>query len=85
MSDKPETIAIPKWVKRGSMMANRDTLSHNDPDHTYNYVKDTLGLRPEDYGITHPLTEKYSHLSRDELIDLIVSMEQEIEFMCTPF
>lgn len=52
----PETIEISTYVKRGIMIVRRDALDGDDPDYPYNYVKDTLGLRPEDYGLEKPET-----------------------------
>ena len=47
-------IEVPVWVRRGGMIIRRDTLEFDDPDHTYNYIKDALGLKPEDYGVCLP-------------------------------
>lgn len=74
----PEEIEVSTWVKRGTMMVNRAALDWNDPDHIYNHIV-SLGYRPEDYGIKHPMTEEFEDKSRDELIDEIVKLRQEIE------
>lgn len=50
-----DEIEVPVWCKKGMMFVRRDSLPGDDPDHTYNYIKDVLGLRPEDYGIEKEL------------------------------
>lgn len=47
----PETIDVPVWVKKGNRLVNRSCLELDDPDHTYHYIKNALGLEPEDYGV----------------------------------
>lgn len=42
------------WVKRGDMMIRREALEADDPDHIYNYIKNTYNVNPEDYGIEKP-------------------------------
>lgn len=51
MVDQMKDIEYSVWVKRGNMMVNRDALDGDDPDHTYNYIKNTYNVNPEDYGI----------------------------------
>lgn len=48
-----ETISVPTWFKtpRGGWL-RRDALEPENPASTYSYVKNELGLRPEDYGIS---------------------------------
>lgn len=79
MSEQPKTIKISTYVSKGSMLVLRDALHWDDPDHTYNYVKNVLGVDPEDYGIVHPLYEEYSKYSRSELIDMVEKARQTIE------
>ena len=75
----PEIIEIPVWVKRGSLNVRRDCLEPNDPDQTYNWMKTNYpDVNPEDYGIKHPLYEKYNHLTRSDLIQRIIDLEYEI-------
>jgi len=50
-----KTISIPHWVKRGNMLIARDALDGNDPDHPYNWIRNTFGVRPEEFGIYPPL------------------------------
>ena len=80
MTDKtsPDEIAIPVWVKRGMMNVRRDCLDHDDPDHTYNYIKNELGLVPEEYGYMHPLAKMYEGWSREALISEITALQNLI-------
>ena len=62
-----------KYVKRGSLMQLREALGLNDPDHKYNYLKNSpvlqeAGLTPEDFGIFHPVADKYRDKTKEELI-----------------
>jgi hypothetical protein len=45
-----QEIQVPVWVKDGGMMINRQYLSPEHPDSYFNYIKNELGLDPEDYG-----------------------------------
>lgn len=72
-------IEVPVWVKRGTMMVNRSALNPDDPDHIYNYIKDTLGKVPEHYGIQNPYNEEFGDKSRGDLIDEIISLRKELE------
>ena len=74
-----DELKVPVWVKQGDMLIRRDCLHHDDPDHTYNYVKTILGVVPEEYGIEHPLVEEYGHLTKSQLISRISELEKEIE------
>jgi hypothetical protein len=74
-----ETIEIPVWWKCGDMIYRRDCLPINHPEHTYNYIKNTLRLIPEHYGIFHPLKDKYDHLSKEELIAKVIDLEEELK------
>jgi hypothetical protein len=58
-----EEIEVPVWVRCGGMMLRREYLSVTHPDSTYNYIKNILGLSPEDYGYySYTLTEEQSEL-----------------------
>jgi hypothetical protein len=57
MKHIPETIDVLVWVKRNGMLLRRDCLAADDPDNTYNYIKNTLGVSPELYGVELPTTE----------------------------
>lgn len=85
-------ITIPTWWKPGGgMMYNRNALGANNPEHTYNYVKKMLEdakargdmgdatLRPEDFGVKNPKAEMFKGVTRDELIDEIISLRENIE------
>lgn len=77
-SETSEEITIQRWVKRGSLMVNAEALKYSDPDHIYNQVL-AQGKRPEDYGIFHPYEAEFKGKSRNELIEEIVSLREEIE------
>ena len=62
-----------KYVKRGSLMQLREGLGLNDPDHQYNYLKNSpvlveAGVTPEDFGILHPVAAEYKDKTKEELI-----------------
>ena len=66
IEDYPETIEYSSWWKNGGMLINRDCLPPTHPEHTYNYVKNTLGVDPEVYGIPYPFhryNEKVIHMN----------------------
>lgn len=72
------SIEIRKWVHRGTMLVNAECLNHDDPDHPYNQAI-AQGVRPEDYGLIHPLSERFAGLSRGQLIQKIIDAEKQIE------
>lgn len=45
-----EEIEVPVWHKNGGMWVRRDCLEPEHPASYYNYIKNELGLDPEDYG-----------------------------------
>lgn len=54
-------------------MQLREALGLNDPDHLYNYLKESsvlkeAGVTPEDFGIFHPVAARYKDKSKEELI-----------------
>jgi hypothetical protein len=53
-----QEIEVPVWVKRGNMLVKREALDSDDPDHIYNYIKNELGVRPEDYGVEKPKVDR---------------------------
>ena len=76
MSEAPETIDVPVWWSRGGgMMVRRDCLPFDHPEHTYNYIKDKLGLVPEDYGFEPPpqavVCPKCGHVHTTETLTAI--------------
>jgi len=76
--NKPEQIEVPVWYDTGNgLIVRRDCLSIDNPDHTYNYMKNVLGVVPEDYGIMHPDTEKYKDYTKEELMSRIIELEKE--------
>ena len=77
MSDKkcPE---IQVWFKPGNgMMIRTDGLEYDHPMHPYNQIIEQ-GFKPELYGYTHPLYEKYKGKSRNELIEMIAELEKTV-------
>ena len=72
-------INIKKWVHRGTMLYATDALDYDDPMHPYNQAKEQ-GVRPEDYGLVHPLSERFAGTTRSELINRIMELEKEIEY-----
>jgi hypothetical protein len=76
---RPETIDVPVWVKQGGMLIRRDALGPDDPDQTYNYIKNTMGLRPEDYGVYHPYDQEFARMSREQLIDEVIELRRAVE------
>lgn len=75
--DENGTLRYPTFVKRGDLLQNRDCLSPDDEDHTYNYLR-RHEIIPEDFGIEHPRTEEYKNYSRDDLINEIEKLKKEI-------
>jgi len=72
------TLSYTLWVKRGNMIINRDALDFDDPDHLYNRIAE-LGLDPEAYGVSHPISEQYKDHTRSQLIKLIIDLKREVE------
>lgn len=73
-----QEIQIRKWVKRGSMMINVDSLDADDPMTPYNQAL-AQGVKPEDYGLKHPLEEEFEGKSRGELLTLIAGLRASIQ------
>jgi len=68
-----------KYVHRGSMMILRSALSLDDPDMLYNYLKDSpalkdVGFCPEDFGIYHPIIERFKDSSKEELLTTLTDL-----------
>lgn len=74
-------ITIRKWVKRGIMRVATDALDYDDPDHEYNQVL-AQGVKPEDYGLVHPLDAEFGDKSRGQLIQEILELRNQIRSMC---
>jgi len=76
--DRPEQIEVPVWFDTGTgLIQRRDCLSIDNPEHTYNYMKNVMNVIPEEYGIMHPDTEKYKDYTKEELMCRIVELEKE--------
>lgn len=74
-----EYVTVPVWWKRGGgMMTRRDCLGPDHPEHTYNWFKrEYPDLKPEDYGVYHPDVEKYSHMSKNELMVEVMELAMQ--------
>lgn len=60
-SEIPESVEVPTWVKRGSMLVRRSALGPNDPESEYNYIKNNYpGVDPLLYGAEAP-KERCAH------------------------
>ena len=89
LSEDKTELSYDKFVKRGSMMQLRSALGLNDPDHLYNYLKASPvlmegGVTPEDFGVFHPVADKYKDKSKEQLIhDMteIILQNQKMELM----
>lgn len=68
-------IKYNNWVSCGIGKVRRDALDHDDPRHTYNFIK-AKGLVPENYGIKDPFVEmvmlEFSDYSRYDLIKELI-------------
>lgn len=67
------------YVHRGSLMVLREALPLSDPDHRYNYLSNSevlknANLTPEDFGIFHPVAERYKGKSEEELLAVITDL-----------
>lgn len=71
-----DEISYKVWVVEGSMMYPAETLHFTHPMHPYNQVA-ALGVKPEDYGLVHPIAEAYSSMSRDELLHELTKLSIE--------
>lgn len=80
MSEKRETATIHEWISSGGGVSIRtDALDHDHPMHPYNQLLDQ-GVKPEDFGYEHPLTERFKDQSRSELINRIIELEKELNY-----
>ena len=73
-----------QYVHRGSLMVLRVGLPLKDPDHLYNYLKESEVLReanltPEHFGIEHPIAAQYKGKSEEELLSVITDLTLTIE------
>jgi hypothetical protein len=73
-------IEIPVWWNMGNGRSiRRDALPGDHPECTYNYIKNTLGLEPEEYGVLHPIMGKYQDMTKEELLLEISKLKIELE------
>lgn len=77
-------IQVPVWVKDGGMLVNRAYLSPEHQDSYFNYIKNELGLDPEDYGyyctqLTEEQTELLKSIPDDALFREISLRERMFE------
>jgi len=47
-------IKISSYVKLGPMLVLREALEPNHPELPYNWIKNNIGVDPEDFGIMSP-------------------------------
>jgi hypothetical protein len=73
-----DQIKYDAYARKGRGWVLREALPANDPDQLYNYLK-ANGITPEDYGIFHPITEKYKDLTREQLLAKLYDLEVELE------
>ena len=83
-SEHPETIDIPTWYKTGGgMMIRRDALPSSHPESEYGYIKNTLKLDPNIYGVytdrQQYIRNELKHLTKAELIDKLADAKETIE------
>jgi hypothetical protein len=80
--DRPDQIEVPVWYDRGGgLIVRRDALSPDNPEHTYNYMKNVMNVCPEDYGVLHPDTEKYKDYTKEQLMSRIIELEKENRYL----
>lgn len=74
----------PYWDTGNGNIILREALDADHPEHLYNYLK-SYEITPEDYGIRHPdvifAEAYYEHMSRDELIKLVMQQQKLIDNM----
>ena len=74
-----DSIEIKQWyAPGGGMMYNTYGLEPDHFMHPYNQAL-SQGVRPEDFGIEHPLSERFKEYSRTQLIEKITQLEKEVE------
>jgi hypothetical protein len=76
-----------QYVNKGGMMSYlRSALPLSDPDHLYNYLKNSsvlteANLTPEHFGIYHPVVEKFKGKPEEELLSVITDLIIENEYL----
>lgn len=76
---KPETVQISTYWKNGMFLTLREALPLDHPENLYNHFKTQYpDLEPEDYGIFHPLREKYKDWTREALMSKICDLEIQL-------
>lgn len=72
-------IEIKEWyAPGGGMMFNTWGLEPDHEMHPYNQAL-RQGVDPEEFGIEHPMSEKYKDMTRSQLIQKLYEAEREIE------
>lgn len=79
-----EEIQVPVWHKNGGMWIRRDCLDSTHPASYFNYIKNELGLDPEDYGyyctqLTEEQTELLKSIPDDALFREVSLRERMFE------
>lgn len=78
MSEEQE-ISVPIWWKNGGMIYRRDCLPIEHPECTYNYIKNQLKKKPEDYGVFHPDIKSLDSIKTlEEAKGLILQLKKEV-------
>jgi len=82
LSEDKKELTYDKYVKNGSLMQLREGLGINDPNHLYNYLKNSPVLieaevTPEDFGIFHPSIAPHLNKSKEELLSVITDLVLE--------
>jgi hypothetical protein len=75
---RKEIIVPVCWLNGGNMI-DRDTLPSDHPESMYGYIKHTLKLKPEDYGIFHDkddLLKEFEGKTRVDLAKMIVEQRE---------
>jgi hypothetical protein len=83
---KSDTIDIPVWAGHGTgRLVRRDALPQEHPWSTYNYIKNELKLKPEDYGVfdrkTEIIREELAGKTNSELKTMVAELRLQIEAM----
>ena len=79
----PETISVPVWWNTGGGgLINRECLESDHPESRYSYIKNVLGLNPEDYGCYSDDSRRNLELwdmTKPQLIQRCIYLEKEIK------
>lgn len=78
---KPKEIDIPVWWKYGNGgMIRRSALPHDHKESEYNYIKETLKLIPEEYGVYKDMTEynEVNQKKKSELVSEVMELREQL-------